>query len=164
MDETYDYEYFSHKYKVSNRIKDNLSLLNKGYKDFKLNKDFFKKYTKNNLYKYNQKNVEILYALKLLDKKKITKEDLNYFKDLSKILIPKFPYDGKFLIKRGLKEGKNFGIILNELEKHWLQNDFSINNKDLEIIVNKHIQPLGLQNFFDQMEYLLLPNLYHFYQ
>ena len=64
--------------------------------------------------------------------------DLNYLKELPRISIPKFPYDGKFLINRGLKEGKNFGVILKEVEKHWLRNDFNITNKELETIVNKH--------------------------
>ena len=43
MDETDDYEYFFHKYKISNKIKDNLIILNKGLKDLKSNKDFLKK-------------------------------------------------------------------------------------------------------------------------
>ena len=138
MDETNDYEYFFHKYKISNKIKDNLIILNKGFKDFKSNKDFFKKDIKNNLYKYNLNNIEILYVLNILDKKKITKLDLNYLKELPRISIPKFPYDGKFLISRGLKEGKNLGVILREVEKHWLGNDFYITNKELETIVNKY--------------------------
>ncbi len=138
MDETNDYEYFFHKYKISNKIKDNLIILNRGYKNFQANKDFFKKEIKSNLYKYSQKNMAILYALNILDKKKISSLDINLFKELSKMSLPKFPYDGKSLINRGMKEGKNFGIILKEAEQLWLANNFNITNKDLDSIVNKH--------------------------
>ena len=138
MDATNDYEYFFHKYKISNKIKDNLIILNRGYKNFQANKDFFKKDVKSNLYKYSQKNMAILYTLNILDKKKITSLDINLFKELSKMSLPKFPYDGKSLINRGMKEGKSFGIILKEAEKLWLANNFNITNKDLDSIVNKH--------------------------
>ena len=80
----------------------------------------------------------ILYTLNILDKKKITSLDINLFKELSKMSLPKFPYDGKSLINRGMKEGKNFGIILKEAEQLWLANNFNITNKDLDSIVNKH--------------------------
>ena len=71
MDETNDYEYFFHKYKISNKIKDNLIILNRGYKNFQANNDFFKKDVKSNLYKFSQKNMAILYTLNILDKKKL---------------------------------------------------------------------------------------------
>ncbi len=138
IDETNNFEYFFHKYNISNKIKDNLILINTAYKNSKENKDFFKNDIKNNLYKYNKKNIEILYAINLLNKKKISKIDLNFFKELSKITIPKFPIDGKSLINRGMKEGKNFGLILKEAEKFWLKNNFNISSKDLETIVNKY--------------------------
>ena len=45
-----NHEYFCHKYKVSNKINDNLNLLGNKFKELKNDKEFFKKNLKNNLY------------------------------------------------------------------------------------------------------------------
>ena len=50
--------------------------------------------------------MKILYCLFLLEKKKISDKEITSFKSLDKISIPEFPFDGKFLIKRGIQEGK----------------------------------------------------------
>ena len=47
-----------------------------------------------------------MFCLNLLDKKTILAKDNDFFKAIDKISIPQFPFDGKFLIKRGIQEGK----------------------------------------------------------
>ena len=59
------------------------------------------------------------------------------FKDLSKILIPKFPYDGKYLMTKGLVEGKKIGLTLKELEKNWIKSNYRLSDKDVSNIINK---------------------------
>ncbi len=132
-----NHEYFSHKYNVSNKIKENLSLISSKFNDLKKDKDFFKKNLKKNLYKIGLKNLKILYSLHLLDKKKIALQDVGFFKVLEKEIIPIFPYDGKFLIKKGIKEGKKIGIVLNEAEQIWIKNNFFLSLEDMEIIIKK---------------------------
>ena len=82
--------------------------------------------------------MKILYCLNLLDKKKITNNDILFFRDLEKIRIPKFPYDGSILLKKGFKEGKNIGKILAEAEKIWINNDFNLSMKNFENIIKDY--------------------------
>ena len=50
----------------------------------------------------------------------------------------KFPFDGKFLIKKGIQEGKKIGIILKEAEQVWLQNNFNLSSKEFEVVIKKN--------------------------
>ena len=131
-------EYFSHKYKVSRKISENLDLLGNKFKESKDDKEFFKKNIKSNLYHIGLKNMKILFCLSFLDKKKISIKEISFCRDMEKISIPKFPFDGKFLLKKGVKEGKKVGMILNEAEKIWIKNDFNLSSKDFETIIRKN--------------------------
>ena len=77
--------------------------------------------------------------MNLLDKKKIHSKELLFINELDKISIPNFPYDGNYLISKGVKEGKKVGLILHEAEKIWLSKDFSISKDDFEKIIKKNI-------------------------
>jgi len=133
-----NHEYFSHKYKVSNKIYDNLKLLGYHFKNLKNDREFFKNNLKNNLYNIGLENLKILFCIYLLDKKKIMTKEISTFQAIDKISIPKFPFDGKFLLKRGIQEGKKIGIILTEAEKTWVKNNFNLSSKDFEIIIKKN--------------------------
>ena len=63
---------------------------------------------------------------------------MSFFQFIDKISIPKFPFDGKFLLKKGIQEGKKIGIILKEAEKTWIQNNFYLPYKDFEVIIKKN--------------------------
>ena len=132
------YEYFCHKYKISNKIKEELSLLGANFKIFNKDKEFFKKKLKSNLYYLGANNMKILYSLNLLNKKKFSKKEIELFKFIDNLSIPQFPYDGKTLIKKGFMEGKKIGKILDEAEKFWIQNDFNISSDEFEKIVKNN--------------------------
>ena len=138
VDSQNNHEYFSHKYKVSNKILNEINFIGKQFKEMKNNREFFKKKLKENLYNLGIKNIEILFCLYLLDKKKIALNEISFFKKIKKISIPKFPFDGKFLINKGIQEGKKIGIILDEAEKTWVENNFNLSTKDFETIVKKN--------------------------
>ncbi len=138
IDSQNNHEYFSHKYKVSNKISNEINFIGKQFKEMKNNREFFKKKLKENLYNLGIKNIEILFCLHLLDKKKIALNEISFFKEIKKISIPKFPFDGKFLINKGIQEGKKIGIILDEAEKTWIENNFNLSTKDFETIVKKN--------------------------
>ena len=131
-------QYFSHKYKVSKKIQENLDIIGRKYKEIKNDKEFFKKNLKKNLYNIGLKNFKILFCLNLLEKKKISMKEISTFKNLDRISIPKFPFDGKFLLKKGIQEGEKIGIILQEAEKIWVQNDFILSSNDFESIIRKN--------------------------
>ena len=133
-----NHEYFCHKYKVSNKTRDNLKLLGSKFRELQTDKEFFKKNLKNNAYNMGLKNLKILFTLNLLNKKKISDKEVSIFKVIEKISIPKFPFDGKFLLKKGVQEGRKIGIILNEAEKIWVNNNFNLSPKDFETIIKKN--------------------------
>ena len=133
-----NHEYFCHKYKVSNKTRDNLKLLGSMFKELQTDKEFFKKNLKNNAYNMGLKNLKILFTLNLLNKKKISNKEIGTYKIIEKISIPKFPFDGKFLLKKGVQEGKKIGVILSEAEKIWVNNNFNLSPKDFEAIIKKN--------------------------
>ncbi len=133
-----NHEYFCHKYKVPNKIRENLNLIGSKFKELKTNKDFFNKRLKENLYYIGIENLKILYCINLLDKKKITKNDIIFLRDIHKITVPKFPFDGKFLLKKGIQEGKKIGVILKQAEKIWLQNNFNLSSEEFENVIKKN--------------------------
>ena len=61
-----------------------------------------------------------------------------FSKILKKILhskVHKFPVDGKFLKKNGMKEGATLGEVLKLIEKEWVKNNFTISkNRIVELI------------------------------
>ena len=63
------------------------------------------------------------------------------FKTSSKIKKtnkPIFPYDGKYLIKKGFSEGKHLGKVLNQLEDLWIKNNFSLSDEDIDLLIKKN--------------------------
>ena len=133
-----NHEYFSHKYKVSNKIYKHLELLGNKFLEVQTDKEFFKKKLKNNLYNLGLRNFKTLFCLYLLDKKKISAKEISSFQGIDKISIPKFPFDGKFLLKKGIQEGKKIGTILRDAEKIWAKNNFELSSKDFETIIKKN--------------------------
>ena len=58
---------------------------------------------------------------------------------INSINIPKFPITGKLLLDKGFKSGKKMGDVLKEIEKYWVENNFSIDDEELKNILKKHI-------------------------
>ena len=68
VDEKDNYQYFCHKYNVSNKLKNYLSFIAKNYIQFKEEKNFLKKELKKNIYNYGKKNIKSLCRNKILYK------------------------------------------------------------------------------------------------
>ena len=138
VDEKNNFEYFCHKYKISNKLKKDLVFLAENYIKFKREKNFLKKDFKKNIYSSGKKNIKMLiefiycselkFSVKLLD---------NLLNEIDKIKVPIFPFNGQYLIEQGLTEGKEIGFVLKELEKEWLEKDFNLKAKEAIIIVDK---------------------------
>ena len=91
------------------------------------------------MYHIGVKNLKILFCINLLEKKEISSKRYKFFfKFINKISIPKFPFDGKFLLKKGIQQGKEIGIILKEAENQWAQNNFNLSAEDFELIIKKN--------------------------
>ena len=141
IDETNNYEYFLHKYNVSNDLKENLNLMAKNFKNFQSNKNFFMKDLKKNIYFFGKKHLMALNTLYFSNSKKAKLKDyLDMLNNIKKINIPKFSFDGNYLKEKGIQEGALIGKILKLIESEWINNDFEISKERvLEIIKNQNI-------------------------
>tara|TARA_B100000963_G_scaffold341905_1_gene342160 strand:- start:17003 stop:18259 length:1257 start_codon:yes stop_codon:yes gene_type:complete len=138
IDEKNNHEYFTHKYNVSNYLKDKLNLLAKNYLNVSKDKNFLKKDLLKNLYYFGKKHLQNLNLLHYAYNKQTKIKD--YFDILKKIEgmnIPNFKYDGNYLKKYGMKEGTLIGKTLKIIEDEWLKNNFKISNSRVEEIITK---------------------------
>ena len=142
LDETNNHEYFSHKYNISNELKETLNLLAKNFINLKENKKFFQQDLKKNIFFYGKEHLKALNIINFLAEKKIKHKDyLNILNIIEKASISKFPFDGNYLKKNGIQEGVAIGKTLKILENEWLNNNFKISDqKVLEIIKNQKIR------------------------
>ena len=130
IDETNNYEYFLHKYNVSNDLKEGLNLMAKNFTNLQSNKKFFLKDLKKNIYFFGKKHLITLNILYFSNFKKVKLQDyLNVLNNINKIDMPKFSFDGNYLKEKGMKEGALIGKTLKLIEKEWLDNEFQISEK-----------------------------------
>ena len=139
IDETNNHEYFCHKYKVSNEIKDKLNMISIILYKYKINKDFIRKDLKKNIYFLGKKNIKnFIYFLFFADQKMSEREFLKIYKDIDNVQIPDFPFNGYYLKKKGISEGKKIGLILKKLENEWLNNNYELSEKNALDIIEKN--------------------------
>ena len=137
IDQTDNQEYFSHKYNVSNDLKNNLNLLASNFSNIKKNKKYFQSELKKNIFYFGKTHLKQLNTLNFLASKNIKMKDyLNTMNIIEKISLPKLPFDGQFLKNRGIKEGVIMGKILRSLENDWVNNDFKISDQRISKIIN----------------------------
>ena len=136
IDESDNSDYFVYKYNLPNELKDKINFL----KNNSLNKDSTKIFNKKDLQKifyYEGKSSTIdLIDFNLLyfkQSKKIS-ELKTYFEKLDK---PEFPIKAQLLINDyGLKEGRELGQKLKNLEMKWIENNFNLSKKDMEKVLS----------------------------
>jgi poly(A) polymerase len=146
IDEKDNYQYFCHKYKVSNKLKKNLIFIAENYVKFREEKNYLKKYLKKNIYRLGKNNIKKLLAfIYCAEIKFSTKLFNNIVEEINKIDIPKFPFNGQYLMDQGLLDGKKIGIALKELEKEWVQKNFNLQTKEANFIIDK-IKKLNILN------------------
>ena len=140
LDRLGNHEYFCFKYKVPNKLRERFKFIAEGLVKIKVNKNFFKNDIKKNLYIYGK---ELMTDLNLIDYFESNKKNYNNYNkilgDLKKISIPVFPYDGKFLINKGFSEGKKIGQVMKEIEKKWIENEFKLNDEQIDNLIKKYI-------------------------
>ena len=136
IDETDNSDYFVYKYNLPNELKNEINFL----KNNSLNKDSNKILNKKELQKifyYEGKSSAIdLIDFNLLYFKQSKKlsELKTYFEKLDK---PEFPIKAQLLINDyGLKEGRELGQKLKNLEMKWIENNFNLSKKDMEKVLS----------------------------
>ncbi|MDC3049658.1 CCA tRNA nucleotidyltransferase [Candidatus Pelagibacter sp.] len=135
IDETDNSDYFVYKYNLPNELKDKINFL----KNNLLNKDSTKIIKKDlqKIFYYEGKSSTIdLIDFNLLYFKQSKKlsELKTYFEKLDK---PEFPIKARLLINDyGLKEGRELGQKLKNLEMKWIENNFNLSKKDMEKVLS----------------------------
>ena len=136
IDETNNHEYFSHKYNISNDLREDLNLMAKNFINFKANKRFFIKDLKKNIYFFGKRHLTALSILYFSNSKKATLKDyLDILKNINKLDIPIFSFNGAYLKEKGMKEGASIGKTLKLIESEWIDNDFKISNDSVLNII-----------------------------
>ncbi len=139
LDETNNYQYFFHKYNISNKTKDKLNLYSKLLKQIKSDDDFFTKNLKKNLFligKDKVKKIFILYTL--IFNKKINMKIDKILLQIEKTKVPEFKITGNDIINHGIKNGPKIGEILKKIETRWIENDFKITSSEIKILINSN--------------------------
>ena len=87
---------------------------------------------------YNNKNyLNDLINFQIYRSKKIDKKLIKLKEFFSHQLPPKFNVKAKFLMEKfNLKEGKELGQKIKEIEIAWINNSFTITDKQIEKIIN----------------------------
>ena len=138
LDGSNNCDYFCHKYKTSNKMKEELSSLTNLYNETKLDVNFFKKDIAKNIYFYGSQRVKNLSILKFFDRSKANLDDLNKVIDkIDQTNIPKFIYDGMYLKEKGMKQGALIGKTLKLIEEEWLNSGFKISDEKVLKIINE---------------------------
>ena len=130
VNESNDYEFFCHKYKIPNNIKNRLRNISKKFGSL-ANKKF---YTENNIrkliYFHGKEYVKDLLLFSLSLNKKINIEKLIDF--LESCDVPKLPISGHDLKKYGYEKGETIGKKIKNLEEKWIESNFIIKKEELE--------------------------------
>ena len=136
IDEEDNHEYFTHKYNVPIKIKENLKKIASDIKNIKKNKDFFEKDLLKNIYINGKDHLVALNLIYFSINPKVKLKDFSY--NLKKILksnIPEFKINGEYLKKFGMEEGESMGKVLREIEDEWIRNNFKISNDKIEELI-----------------------------
>jgi len=138
VDQSNNYEYFCHKYKVSNNMKNRLKNISLNIDNFKNKKFYTQDNIKKLIYLSNKENVRdlLLFSLCLNNKTKILNIEklIDFVKSCE---IPKFPISGNYLKEHGYVAGKEMGKKLKLLEEKWIENNFIIEKKTIEKSLKK---------------------------
>ncbi len=136
IDETDNSDYFVYKYNLPNELKDKINFL----KNNLLNKDSNKIFNKKDLqkifyYEGKSSTMDLIdFNLLYFKQSKKLSELKTYFEKLDK---PEFPIKTQLLINDyGLKEGRELGQKLKNLEMKWIENNFNLSKKDIKKILS----------------------------
>jgi len=139
LDQSNDYEYFCHKYKTSNDIKNRFKNISQNYENLKSKKFYSKNNIKKLIYMSNKDNVTDLLLFSIFINNKIKILDIEKLIDyVNKCKVPKFPISGDDLKNLGYEAGVVLGKKLKLLEEKWIENNFSIDIKAVEKSLNKN--------------------------
>ena len=122
IDQSDNHNYFVHKYKTSNFLKEYLNFLHKYFYEAKKNKNFFTKDLKKNVFFHNKDKIISLtkFYYTMVKPKNLKKID-DLIKEIKNLRVPEFPLTGEYLINQGFKSGRKLEKYLKRLKKFGLK-------------------------------------------
>ena len=118
-----------------------LKNISKNYENLENKKFYQEENFKRLIYKTSKNEVmDLLLFSKCLKnnlKNKRIDELINYVNNCE---VPKFPISGNYLKIHGYKTGKELGNKLKSLEERWINNNFFIDQKEIEKFLEKNIK------------------------
>ena len=130
IDESNDYEYFCHKYKTSNVIKNRFKNISVNFENLTSKKFYSEENIKKLIYLSNKDYVMDLLLFSICENNKINNSNIEKLMHyISSCEIPKFPISGDYLKKHGYVTGQALGKKLKSLEEKWIENNFVMNEK-----------------------------------
>jgi len=138
LDQTNNYEYFCHKYKTSNRIKNRFKNISINFENLKEKKFYSEENIKKLVYLSNKNYVRDLLLFSVCINNKIETLTIEKLVDyVNTCKIPKFPISGDYLKEHGYETGEILGTKLKLLEEKWIENNFIIEKKVIEKSLGK---------------------------
>ena len=136
IDETDNSEYFLYKFNISNENKKRIRFLNNIFSK-PLDKNFF---SEKNLWKilyfHGNQHLNDLINFKIVKNKKVDNKIIKIKKFFNNQPAHKFNIKAKDLMEKfNMKEGKELGQKLKEIETFWIDNSFKITDKQIEKII-----------------------------
>ena len=138
LDQTNNYEYFCHKYKMSNSIKNRFKNMSINFENLEKKNFLSEENIKKLIYLSNKDYVRDLLLFLICANNKIKTlsiEKLINYVNVCK--IPKFPVSGDYLKKHGYETGEVLGKKLKSLEEKWIENNFIIEKKVIDKSLGK---------------------------
>ena len=136
IDDTDNTDYFLYKFRLSNENKKRILFLKK-FNDEKISKNTFsEKNLWRVLYFHGKKSLQDLLYFEIFRSKNENKKLLQLFNFFQDKELPIFPIKAKNLMEKfNIAEGKLLGVKLKEIEEKWIENNFSISEKEIAKVI-----------------------------
>ena len=136
IDGTDNADYFLYKFKISNKDKKRLKLIDLFYRE-KVTINNFTEKNLNKLFYFNGRQAVIdIINFKIFASSKVEKKLIKLLDTYKEKVIPTLPIGADLLMSKfQIPEGKTLGTKLKRIEETWVQNGFQISDKQVQQIV-----------------------------
>lgn len=138
IDQSNNYEYFCHKYKTSNSIKNRFKNISINFENLSSKKFYSEENIKKLIYLSKKDYVMDLLLFSICTHNEINTLNIEKLMDyVSSCEMPKFPISGDYLKKHGYVTGQALGKKLKSLEEKWIENNFVMNKEVVKKFLGK---------------------------
>ncbi len=136
IDGTDNADYFLYKFKISNKDKKRLKLIDLFYRERVALNNFTEKNLNKFFYFNGRQAVIDIINFKIFTSNKVEKKLIKLLDTFKEKVIPTFPIGADLLMSKfQIPEGKTLGNKLKRIEEIWVQNGFQISDKQVQQIV-----------------------------